>query len=285
MKLSIITINYNNKDGLQKTIDSINSQTWREFEWIIIDGGSTDGSRDLIEKTAADPSSNVKYWCSEPDKGVYNAMNKGISHCDGDYINCMNSGDVFYDSNTLMTVFDGKIYESEILYGDWIQDFGTHKNKRHFYTPVDLYAIYMASICHQAMFVSCDMLKQRAFDESYRLYADWRRWMEAAIEGARFEFLNSIVCIYNMDGISSTCDGTDEMLRARDCFKGVTLQTLEHIKKYEYEKTVIRIHSLLNNGRLSRLVAKIVGVILSVLFIRKKIIYDPYRTSTEYNKD
>ena len=74
MKLSIITINYNNKAGLQKTIDSVVAQTWRDFEWIIIDGGSTDGSKELIEQY----QQHFAYWCSEPDKGVYNAMNKGI---------------------------------------------------------------------------------------------------------------------------------------------------------------------------------------------------------------
>ena len=74
MKLSIITINYNNRDGLQKTIDSVVAQTWRDFEWIIIDGGSTDGSKELIEKY----KDHFAFWCSEPDKGICNAMNKGI---------------------------------------------------------------------------------------------------------------------------------------------------------------------------------------------------------------
>ena len=79
VKLSIITINYNNKDGLQRTIESVLSQTCTDFEWIIIDGGSTDGSKELIEQYA----DNIAYWVSEPDNGVYNAMNKGIKVAGG----------------------------------------------------------------------------------------------------------------------------------------------------------------------------------------------------------
>ncbi|MCQ2204769.1 MAG: glycosyltransferase [Bacteroidales bacterium] len=257
MKLSIITINYNNKDGLQKTIDSINSQTWREFEWIIIDGGSTDGSRDLIEKTAANPSSNVKYWCSEPDKGVYNAMNKGISHCEGDYINCMNSGDVFYDSNTLMTVFDDKVYESEILYGDWIQDYGSYQKNVHLYTPVDMYSICYGNICHQAMFVSAGMMKKKAFDESYKFLADWNRWIEAAVEGARFEYLKCTVCIYNMDGISSRYEYGDEVHRARQVVPGVINNALVRLNKYESNIYVRDLVDILERGRVCSLVVKV----------------------------
>ena len=89
MILSIITINYNNSDGLQRTIESVLSQTWTDFEWIVIDGGSTDGSLDIIKKHA----SHFSFWCSEPDTGIYNAMNKGITHAKGEYLNFMNSGD------------------------------------------------------------------------------------------------------------------------------------------------------------------------------------------------
>ena len=133
MKLSIITINYNNCEGLKKTIDSVVNQTWQEFEWIIVDGGSNDGSRELIEETAArlqsegwpvepfsllgftaedrkaypgppegkenvDSVSNVKVlkWCSEPDEGIYNVMNKDIVKALGEYCLFLNSGDCKY---------------------------------------------------------------------------------------------------------------------------------------------------------------------------------------------
>lgn len=81
MKLSIITINYNNLQGLRNTFQSVISQTWQEFEWIVIDGGSTDGGKELLEEH----QEKFSYWVSEPDKGIYNAMNKGISHANGEY--------------------------------------------------------------------------------------------------------------------------------------------------------------------------------------------------------
>ena len=89
MKLSIITINYNNCEGLRETILSVVEQTCKQFEWIIVDGGSQDGSVALLEQYR----SYFSYWCSETDKGIYNAMNKGLQHAHGDYCLFLNSGD------------------------------------------------------------------------------------------------------------------------------------------------------------------------------------------------
>ena len=100
MKYSIITINYNNKDGLEKTILSVLGQTCHDYEYIIIDGGSTDGSVDVIKKYA----NRIDYWVSEPDSGRYPAMNKGINQAKGDYLNFMNSGDTFYSSTVLVDI-------------------------------------------------------------------------------------------------------------------------------------------------------------------------------------
>ena len=97
MKLSIITINYNNKEGLLKTILSVVNQNHHDYEYIIIDGGSNDGSVDIYK----DYADKNDYWVSEKDKGIYNAMNKGIDVAKGEYCIFMNSGDTFYDSNTL----------------------------------------------------------------------------------------------------------------------------------------------------------------------------------------
>ena len=104
MKLSVITINYNNRDGLRKTIESVVNQTCRDFEYIIIDGGSTDGSVDVIKQYA----DRIDYWVSEPDKGIYHAMNKGIAVAHGEYLNFMNSGDCFYESTVVENVLQLK---------------------------------------------------------------------------------------------------------------------------------------------------------------------------------
>lgn len=118
MKLSIITINYDNKEGLLKTILSVVNQINHDYEYIIIDGGSNDGSVDIIK----DYADKIDYWVSSKDKGIYNAMNKGIDVAKGEYCIFMNSGDTFYDSNTLklcIPCLDG----TDVLAGDvsWIQ--------------------------------------------------------------------------------------------------------------------------------------------------------------------
>ena len=117
MQLSIITINLNNYEGLKKTISSIRCQNWHNFEWIIIDGGSTDGSTELIESVSKD----LTFWCSESDKGIYNAMNKGVAMCSGKYVLFMNSGDSLHDSKVLEDIFQDQQYDADILIGQVLQ--------------------------------------------------------------------------------------------------------------------------------------------------------------------
>ena len=112
MKLSIITVNLNNLEGLKKTYESVVCQTFTDYEWLVIDGGSTDGSREFIEQH----QDKFAFWCSEPDKGIYNAMNKGIVRAKGEYLNFMNSGDCFACENTLTGVL-GKPRKADALYG------------------------------------------------------------------------------------------------------------------------------------------------------------------------
>ena len=100
MKLSIITINLNNLEGLKKTYESIVCQTFTDYEWLVIDGGSTDGSREFIEQH----QEKLAYWCSEPDSGIYNAMNKGIQEAKGEYINFKKSGDYLASKDALTRV-------------------------------------------------------------------------------------------------------------------------------------------------------------------------------------
>lgn len=198
MKLSIITINYNDVKGLQKTIDSVLMQTWKDFEWIVIDGGSTDGSRDVIEKY----KQHFVFWCSEPDKGVYNALNKGVSYAKGEYICCMNAGDCFYESNTLAKIFE-KDHDEDILYGDWIEVYPDKSVLKHEPYPIDFHVFRHQNICHQAMFVKTSHLKMKGFDESYKLLADFARWTEMLLAKCTIAFVDCIVCRYNMGGISS----------------------------------------------------------------------------------
>lgn len=229
--LSIITINYNNLEGLRRTIGSVCAQTWVDYEWIIIDGGSTDGSRELIEKTASE-CLNVSYWCSEPDKGVYNAQNKGICHARGEYLNFMNSGDTFYDKDVLKHVFE-KERTADIVYGDWLW---CENNKEWLAVNTNnptMAWFQVANICHQAMFIKLDVLKNDLFDESYKLYADWAKWMKYAWEDKSFEYLPYVICRYELGGLSGS-----NLALAEEEKKNLQMIPPQSVQKalFEYEK-------------------------------------------------
>ena len=119
-KLSIITICYNIKDEIERTCKSIVGQTWQDFEWIVVDGGSTDGTLEVLKKY----SDRIDILISEKDSGIYNAMNKGIKLANGEWLNFMNGGDNFASNDVLEKVFKNKNYEADILYGDM----SYHKN-------------------------------------------------------------------------------------------------------------------------------------------------------------
>ncbi len=198
MKLSIITVNYNNKAGLQKTIDSVVAQTWRDFEWIIIDGGSTDGSKELIEQY----QQHFAYWCSEPDKGIYNAMNKGIAIARGEYLNFMNSGDCYFEKDTLQKVFEKTLY-ADVFYGDWVK----HSNGKEVVVKspkiADLDFFFRHTICHQAQFIKTENLKRDGYDESFKIYADWVFCVQLLLKGATTQYVEIPICVYDMSGVSS----------------------------------------------------------------------------------
>ena len=123
MKYSVITINYNNREGLKHTIDSVVCQTYTDFEFIIIDGGSTDGSVEIIREY----EEHITYWVSEKDHGIYHAMNKGVAQAHGDYCIFMNSGDCFHSSYVLDSI---KEYQEDIICGKVIKGNNTKTEKK-----------------------------------------------------------------------------------------------------------------------------------------------------------
>lgn len=150
MRYSIITINYNNKEGLKRTLSSIKCLTNKNYESIVIDGGSDDGSKDLIKKY----ENYFSYWVSEKDNGIYHAMNKGVSQAHGDYIIFMNSGDCFHSQDVLDAF---KEYQEDILCGkvfkkDSIIPSGHHK------PTITLVDLMRGSLPHQAMFIRKDFI-------------------------------------------------------------------------------------------------------------------------------
>ena len=117
-KISVITVVYNDCKHIEETIKSFISQTWRNKEYIIIDGGSTDGTVDIIKRFEED----ITFWCSEPDEGIYDAMNKGIAKASGDWINILNSGDHYASTTSLEdAVRNTDTDKVDVIFGDSIE--------------------------------------------------------------------------------------------------------------------------------------------------------------------
>lgn len=198
MKLSIITVNLNNREGLRKTIDSVVGQTFRDFEWIVIDGGSTDGSRELIERYA----DHFAYWVSEPDKGIYNAMNKGIRVAQGEYLQFLNSGDRLVDERTLERCFAHE-FTADIVYGDLY--IANHEDIEELRYTEELSLRYFlhGTICHNSTFIKRNLLVDEPYDENLRIVADWKSFLLQVIENRRFEHIDEFIIYYDANGIST----------------------------------------------------------------------------------
>lgn len=200
MKFSIITINYNNSKGLERTIRSVLSQTFHDYEYIVIDGGSTDGSVEVIKRYA----DRITYWVSEPDKGIYNAMNKGLKRAKGEYINFMNSGDCFADEAILQKVSHALRNNPDFLYGDhYIYIPNITKEYR---TPAPFWTqktrFTHKGFCHQSSFVKRDLALRHPFDEQFKIAADYKMFYELYTEGCTYEYFPQAIAIFENIGTS-----------------------------------------------------------------------------------
>lgn len=209
MKISIITINYNNSIGLEKTIKSVISQDFKDYEYIIIDGGSNDRSVDVIEKYA----DKIDFWISEPDKGIYNAMNKGVSHAHGEYINFLNSEDLYYDNNTLSNIC--KFLDADIIVGKcYIPEIETVFG----YNPaqITMLNLFTDTFNHQATFIKTMLLKKNKYNESYKIVSDWIFLVEQLIfNNCTYQSIDDIIVRYDGNGVSSN---TALRLKERETF-------------------------------------------------------------------
>lgn len=198
MKVSVITVVYNGVFDIEKTIHSVIGQKYDDYEYIIIDGGSTDGTIDRILKYKND----INQFISEPDNGIYNAMNKGIRMAKGEYCIFMNAGDMFAHSKSLQEAsnyFSGIV---DILTGNEIS---TKKGKLVNYVSapqiITLDFLYKSSISHQASFIKRELLLEYPYDEKLRLVSDWKFWIQTLIlENMKYQSIDVDVCIFNHDG-------------------------------------------------------------------------------------
>lgn len=200
-KLSIITVNLNNIGGLQKTFESVFNQLFSDYEYIVIDGGSTDGSVDIIAQNAI----KISYWISERDNGIYHAMNKGIQVSKGEYILFLNSGDSFVDNNVLKNIFKEENVE-DILWGvNLLSRNGHVVDKSPSPEKLTLKFFYKQTLPHQSTFIKRSLFKKYGiYEESLKIHADFDFWIRTIVlNNCTTKRLNVLVTIYNLEGISS----------------------------------------------------------------------------------
>ncbi len=200
MKFSIITVNYNHRDGLLRTIKSVISQTCKDYEFIIIDAGSDDGSVDVIKEY----SDHITNWVSERDKGIYNGMNKGLARAKGTYVNFMNSGDMFYDGDTLEKVRTQMDDYDFVIGKDFHQDPETGETFTTILpTRISMASFYMFTLPHQSAFIRRSLFEGSPYDESLRIVADWKFYMDKIVfEGKTIKLLDLVICRREQGGVS-----------------------------------------------------------------------------------
>lgn len=252
-KLTIITINLNNKDGLQKTIESVINQTCQDFEWVVIDGGSTDGSKELIEKY----SDHINYWVSEPDKGIYNAMNKGIIASRGECFLFLNSGDRLCNYDVINNILP-ELENADFYLGNQIQNFKIKnikiENNHDLITYLSQYPLP-----HQSLFINKRVfIKYGLYREDYRIFSDWILCFEALIKGnAIIKKIDHTISIYDTTGISFSNDAMEEwkryMSEAPNLFNLIEFynnnyNSIQLIRKSFFTKLIYQLVNLYNKN-------------------------------------
>lgn len=203
MKLSIITINYNHAADLNTTIQSVKNQTYRNFEYIIIDGGSTDESVAIIKQYETD----LAYWVSERDKGVFHAMNKGIEKACGEYLLMLNAGDYLCDSSVLERVFGSNTYHEDILTGDVYRAADGEVFQSSYCPDVLTFDLFRkGSLSHQGTFIKKELHELIGlYDEDLKYSSDWKFFVLAICKyNVSYKHLPFFIAVCDCSGL--TCN-------------------------------------------------------------------------------
>lgn len=199
-KISVITINLDNKKGLLKTIESVIHQSYANFEYIVIDGSSKDGSYELLLKYA----SKINKWLSEQDKGIYNAMNKGIALADGEYLIFLNSGDYFVNHEVLSKVSKYFNDNIKVCTGDLLINDGAENQKAVSPVYLTLEVLLYGSISHPSSFIHYSLFEKYGYyNENYRIVSDWEFFLITLLLNNESYFkIEELISVFNKQGIS-----------------------------------------------------------------------------------
>jgi glycosyltransferase involved in cell wall biosynthesis len=232
--VTVVTVIFNGERHLEATIQSVLDQTYDNVEYILIDGGSTDGTVDLLRR-------NEKFldcWVSGPDLGIYDAMNKAVALATGDWINFMNVGDSFREHDVLQRVFaDRSLTGVDILYGDVVRKFPEFEVFVQSGALKDLWK--GMQFCHQSTFFAAAYHKAHLYDLSFRVAADFQLIYSAFKSGARFQSLGYAVSSYSVDGVSAI--NRDWMLLERREIVGNDISWAGYYYKYLLLRNWVRL--------------------------------------------
>lgn len=199
--LSIITVCYQARKALEATMENVLAQTFRSFEYVVVDGASSDGTQKLLEQYENRFSqANISFiYSSEPDKGIYDAMNKGTRLARGEWLLFLNAGDLLSEPEVLKHIFE-KPQKAQILYGDTI---GIYQGNQKKYPALPLdHLTYEMAFCHQSALVRRELLKASPYDLSYRVCADHKFFLSMYLKGCAFAYLPMTISIYEIAGYS-----------------------------------------------------------------------------------
>lgn len=222
MTLSIVTINYNNAEGLRRTLESVAAQTYRDMEHVIVDAASADGSVDII-KEYADKVDYPVLWSSKKDKGVYNGMNIGIQRATGAYVEILNSGDVLAapDVTERMVKELEKAEYPAILYGNMLKSYDgkTIINRdtcgSEMYTPESFLYFYKGTLNHDCAYIRRALFdKYGLYNEEMKICSDWEWYVKAiALGGEKAVYTDIDVTIFDMNGVSESGGKNAELIK------------------------------------------------------------------------
>ena len=204
MKITVITVSFNEEKNIARTVESVLNQTSCDFEYIICDGKSTDRTVEIAEKYKAKfAKKGVDYIInSEKDKGIYDGMNKGIELATGDYVYFLNAGDWFYSDDVIEKVVSGALLHDkpDVVYGDAI---GVDRSVVNVIKSDDSRLTESMTICHQALFASAKIMKEKKFNLNYRIAADYDFLLSLKLSGGSFVGLGFVIAYYSYDGVST----------------------------------------------------------------------------------
>ena len=248
MKISIVTINYNNVEGLRKTLDSVAAQTYRDIEHIIVDAASFDGSVEVI-KEYADTSKHTVIWSSEQDKGIYDGMDKGIKKATGDYVQILNSGDILATPDVTERMVAALSDEIGILYGSMIRDFGNGKLSKDVCLGERVGKIAQATevewtmddfikgtVNHDPTYIHRSLYeKYGLYDENLKICSDWKWFVKAVVFGGeKLYYVPIDVTIFDTTGISETNLELREKERHAELEKMLPAAILKDYDRYHF---------------------------------------------------